>query len=88
MWRLDQLSLQFTTYEQKVQVVKALLQKEAQFASLDVTENFGLRFPRFWYFMSKYHVSDTAVRFRRFLSPRESRRKRVMSLLKESTLST
>jgi len=79
-WRLEQLSLQFTTHEQKVQVVKILLQAESKFASLDQAENFGLRFPRFWSFMSKYHISDTAVRFRKFLSPRESRRKRVMSM--------
>lgn len=79
-WRLEQLSLQFTTHEQKVQVVKILLQAESKFASLDEAQNFGLRFPRFWSFMSKYHISDTAVRFRKFLSPRESRRKRVRTI--------
>lgn len=80
-WRLEQLSLQFTTHEQKVEVVRILLQAEAKFASLDQAENFGLRFPRFWSFMSRYHISDTAVRFRKFLSPRESRRKRVMTMM-------
>mmetsp|Transcript_57948 Transcript_57948/g.154428 ORF Transcript_57948/g.154428 Transcript_57948/m.154428 type:complete len:244 (-) Transcript_57948:586-1317(-) len=87
MWRLDQLSVQFTTCEQRVEVVKALLQTEAKLASLDVTENFGLRFPQFWYFMSKYNICETAVRFRRSLAPPESRRKRVMSTRQASTLS-